>query len=251
MANEVFEIEVLNWEKHKGGLKKNHAYFPVAKRIFDDHKVATLTPVERLLYVILLARCADDYSAVIRPTRQQLTTSIGQSRYDVVTALQSLERNQLVRLLNLPSNRKEKKRKEKKIKENKGREIQETPAAQVAIAPAQIGKILVAHYCDEYRKRYSVNPVIRPQDGKLLKNLGESVGEERAKALINAYIAMNNSWFITKAHDVATLIANLNQVQNFLATGQVVTAQDAKNAEASESLKNQIRRLAGGDYDPR
>lgn len=131
------------------------------------------------------------------------------------------------------------------IKDRIKDKAQARKASRPSQAPVPVGRDIVAAYCDAYRERYPDNPVIRPQDAKALKNLGESLGVEKTKELLRAYLKMNNAWFITKAHDLVTFIQNLNQVQNFLATGQVVTLQDARNAEASDSLANQIKRLGG------
>lgn len=122
------------------------------------------------------------------------------------------------------------------------RKASRTPA--IAVAP--IGRNLVAAYFDAYRNRYGSDPVLKAQDGKALKNFGERVGEAKAKEMLEAYLRMNHAWFITKAHDLTTFLQNLNQVSNFISTGSVVTAADARNAENADALTNQIKRLGGG-----
>jgi hypothetical protein len=56
---------------------------------------------------------------------------------------------------------------------------------------------------------------------------------------------MTTQWFLTKSHDVVTFNGSLNQIQKFAETGEVVTLADARSAEASTSLENQLRRLGG------
>lgn len=251
-GKDVFKIEVLNWDKHNGQRPKGKlafTHFMVANRIFDDHKMVKLTTSERLLYVILLTCCADAGAKQITCSREGIKMRLGSSKEAVEKQLLSLERNQLVRVLEQPTLIKEEKRIEEKRKENKlrkGREKQKASQPDAA-APVPLGQNLVAVYCDAYKTRYPENPVIRPQDAKALKNLGETVGVNQAEDLLRAYLRMNNSWFITKAHDLTTFLQNLNQVKNFSATGQVVTIADARNAEAGDSLKNQIARLTGGE----
>jgi hypothetical protein len=121
--------------------------------------------------------------------------------------------------------------------------------ARTAKAVAPIGQNLIAHYCDEYKKRYGVNPVIRPQDARLLKTAGDSLGSDKVKALLSSYLSMSTSWFLKKSHDVVTFYSNLNQIQKFAQTGEVVTMTDAKNAESVSALQNQLRRLGGGGGD--
>lgn len=247
-ANDIFEIEVLNWEKHKGGLKPNHPYFPIKKGIFDDADLANLTTSERLLVVILIGRCAEEFSKQIRCSREWVKKQLGSSKEAVEKQLNSLQSNRIVKWEIRPYKRIEKKRIEKKRKEIKGAQTENRePAAPAdAASPVPFGRDLVAHYCETYRSRYGTNPIIKPQDGKALKTLGENLGGEKAKQLITSYLSMNNAWFVTKAHDITTMLQNLNQIQNFVATGQVVTLADARNAEASDSLANQLKRLTGG-----
>jgi hypothetical protein len=89
-----------------------------------------------------------------------------------------------------------------------------------------IGQDLVATYCMAWKSKYGDRPPVLPSDTKKLKTLGESVGRDKAKAMIAAYLRMQTTWFITKRHDVETLMSNLNVVQDFLATGKVEHAID-------------------------
>lgn len=253
--NDVIEVEVLGWEKNNPSKKKGHTHFMLSQRFFDDHKIATLTPVERLLFIAIIARCASECAPVVKLTASQLRAACGLTYSGLIPRIAALERNQLVRLAKPLPNRIEKKRIEKKRKENKGDDFQNrvNPAPEngeasraPAVAVVPLGQDLIATYFEVYRTRYSTDPVIKPADAKNLKSFGESNGREKTKELLAAYLKMQNSWFITKSHDLATFLSNLNQIKNFVATGQVVTLQDARNLESEESLKNQIKRLAGG-----
>jgi hypothetical protein len=113
-------------------------------------------------------------------------------------------------------------------------------------APVPIGQSLVAEYCSAWKAKYNERPVMMGDDTKKLKRLGETLGVEKAAELIRGYFQVPNSWFATKRHDVQTLMSNLNVVQHFVATGQTITAEDARNVEAGDSLKNQLKRLGGG-----
>jgi DNA-binding MarR family transcriptional regulator len=248
--NDVFEIEVIGWDKHNNAAPKSKKmafkYFMVAKSIFDDHKLAKLTTSERYLYMILLGCCAEAESKEIRCSRDTLRMRIGSSKEAVEKQLKSLEENQLVKWLNSSRLISIKDKGKSRVEKDKDNSTTKSKTASLpSPAPAQVGRDLVAHYCDVYKTRYKSSPVVRPQDAKALKNFGETVGVEKAKLLISAYLRMSNSWFITKAHDLVTFLQNLNQIQNFIETGQVVTIQDARNAETENALKNQIARLTG------
>lgn len=123
----IYEVTVLGWEKHNARVKKGFEYFMLSNRFFDDDKIATLTSLERLLFVAILSRCADERAATTRPTRDQLLTMLGQRRYDIATALTHLQENQLVTWQKIQPFNKEKRieeniNEEKRIEEKKKRE---------------------------------------------------------------------------------------------------------------------------------
>lgn len=110
--------------------------------------------------------------------------------------------------------------------------------------PANAGS-LIAHYCDQWRERYRAkkSPVILPQHAKALKGLLEQVGIDRGKSLIDGYLSMPDQWFVTKSHDIPTLIGNLNKVTQFIETGRMVTRTEVRQldeAVAHENVRQQI-----------
>jgi len=96
---DVYEIEVLRWEENNKGQKKNHSHFMISKRLFEHHRFAKLTTSERYLYLMLIGRCADEYSKEIRFSEDWVRMLIGSSKEEVTKQLKSLEENQLVKVL--------------------------------------------------------------------------------------------------------------------------------------------------------
>jgi len=139
-AREVYKITVLGWEKHNPKSKKGYEYFMVSNRIFDDHKIATSTSLERLLYLTILARCSDEHSTTCSATRDQLMTMLGQTRYDIVTALNHLQENQLITWEKMPSliNRIEKNRIESNIIESTTDVVLNTPQVAAEIREKKV-----------------------------------------------------------------------------------------------------------------
>lgn len=242
MRNEIYEIEVLKWEDNLAGLKKNHAYFPVLKRLFDHHRVATLTPLERLLYVILLGRCADEYSAVIRPTRNQLTTSIGSSRYDVVTALRSLERNQLVRLLKpLP----ERIGKERKREERKGISdgvedrpapvvIEPTPMVTKANADRGANKRVWEAYREAYFARYQVEPIRNAKVNSNIAQFTARVGADEAPEIAAFFVRHNDSFYVKSMHAFGLCLRDAEALRTQWLKGRAITQADVRRFERNQ-----------------
>ncbi len=120
---------------------------------------------------------------------------------------------------------------------------QPTPV-QAELIP--IGADIVSHYCDTWKSRYGTNPTILGADGKRLKSFAQTVGLPRARLLIQAFLDMNDSWFLTKRHDVATLIGSMNAVTQFLDTGQTLTKSDIKNAEVLSTNEKTLRAIREG-----
>lgn len=121
----------------------------------------------------------------------------------------------------------------------------ETPPAGAELSAAALKFDPVARYFELWAEKYDGRAPLMPVDFKKLKDLSANLGGEVAIGLLESYFAMPDSWFLTKRHDVQSLMSNLAKVQHFAATGKTVTSRDAKAAETSQSLVNQLERLGG------
>lgn len=54
-----FLITILNWSKHNQNKKKNHRYFFLENRFFNDEKIAQLSAVDTRFYLYLLTVASD------------------------------------------------------------------------------------------------------------------------------------------------------------------------------------------------
>lgn len=78
---------------------------------------------------------------------------------------------------------------------------------------------LIAAYCDAFRARYGMNPPIDGKAAGLAKNLLRSIPLEKACLLVQAYLQLEDQWFLTKCHDFPTFIQNLTKVAVALSHG--------------------------------
>jgi len=78
---------------------------------------------------------------------------------------------------------------------------------------------LVKTYCDAYRSRYGTYPIVDGKVAGLATNLLRAVPLARAQDLVQAFLQLNERWFVTKAHAFDVLISNLNVVAVSLAHG--------------------------------
>jgi hypothetical protein len=113
----------------------------------------------------------------------------------------------------------------------------------VPIASAPLNPIRT--YCDEWKAKNGKSPDLPGKDIGQLDRLGKDLGQDRACALIRVYFSMPDSWFIKKGYDVATLLANLSAIQQFEASGKLVTRK------VVEQVEEQVDKIQGTHRKPR
>ena len=82
---------------------------------------------------------------------------------------------------------------------------------------------LVQVYCDEWRAKTGRSPTIRPKEAGQLSRFAKDLGSSRALAILKAYFAMPNPYYLRKGWSVDILLSDLAAIQQFEATGKVVT----------------------------
>lgn len=55
MSKLVLKITLKNWEKHNGNKKRNHRYFMLENRFFEDSKISQLKQIEVLIFIKCLS----------------------------------------------------------------------------------------------------------------------------------------------------------------------------------------------------
>ena len=78
---------------------------------------------------------------------------------------------------------------------------------------------VIKSYCEAYKEKYGINPIIDGKTTGLVKALTKTVPGERLRDLVQAYLQMDNPWFKTKCHDFVTFTQSLSQVAVALANG--------------------------------
>lgn len=77
----------------------------------------------------------------------------------------------------------------------------------------------IATYCESFKARYGTNPVITKKDAGIMTSLAKSIPQDKLSDLIQAYVQMDDRWFLTRLHDIPTLCANLSKVAVALVNG--------------------------------
>jgi len=105
---------------------------------------------------------------------------------------------------------------------------------------------LIGEYIKAYQGRYKARPVIDGRTQGLVKKILSTVPEDQACDLVQAFVQMNDPWFVKKAHDFPTFYENLTKVSMSLQTGQDHGAPE-KEKSWIELLKEDERKLPNGN----
>lgn len=106
---------------------------------------------------------------------------------------------------------------------------------------------LVAHYCDEFKFRYKVNPSISRADSGVLKKLFQDMGLDRAKELIRAYFEMPEPYIIKSKHPIKLLSYKINEVLVFAETGAFISTSQVRSAEKAQASNDLLRQIESGN----
>ncbi len=250
-ARDLYKIKLLNWEKHNPKAKKFYKKSLIDNNFCDDGRLDVLPTSTKWLLIALILKCGDAANDTVTMSEQGLKKYLTRTE-QVLNALNQLQSLQLLTYEKISFLIKEKKEKESKVKEIKPKvqiiseDATQPPKAAVSIV--ENTQPIIAHYCDEWKSRYNSEnfPVILPHHAKLLKTLLKQVGSARATETITAYFKMPDAWFVTKRHDIPTLMGNLNAITQFLDTGRMVTRSDLKNLDQNVSTQNLLKMIDEG-----
>lgn len=250
-ARDLYKIKLLNWEKHNPKAKKFYKKSLIDNNFCDDGRLDVLPTSTKWLLIALILKCGDAANDTVTMSEQGLKKYLTRTE-QVLNALNQLQSLQLLTYEKISLLIKEKKEKEKKEKEIKPKvQIISEDATQPSQAPVlaiESTQPIIAHYCDEWKSRYKSEnfPVILPHHAKLLKTLLKQVGSARAAETITAYFKMPDAWFVTKRHDIPTMMGNLNSITQFLDTGRMITRSDLKNLDQNVSTQNLLKMIDEG-----
>lgn len=250
---QIFKIRVVKWNEHNKSAKNTYKKTMVSHTIVTDAKLLSLPVGCRWLFVCLILRCGENGNDTVTLTERQVNDILS-TRIGAENALSLLQSLQLVTFEKTALIKERKKElKERKKEENSRREQQlplepENASRQDKPAPVNASH-LIAFYCDTWKVRYKAekSPPMLPHHSKNLKTLMEQVGLERAKRLVEAYLSMPDSWFVTKRHDIPTLMGNLNAVTQFADSGKMFTRRQINQLDVSATNQQTLDALDKGE----
>lgn len=168
---------------------------------------------------------------------------------------------------NSPNKRKEKERKEKETKVNEtntefknlnsGTDVP-MPKKQAEVLEKKVvdkkkssgnlqAQAFIKTYCELFKQRWNVNPVIRSKQSGIAKRLSTEMSLERFTFLLKAFFAMPDAWNVKQKHPLEIFVTKLNEIVVYAELGEFQTQTKSRQNDESESVKDQLRRIDRGE----
>lgn len=262
MKKNIYKISIPKWEKYNPNMKKSYKCIMLSVNFLQDPKIRQLTPVTKLLFLSCLLVAGESQRSQFEVSHESLVFQSGvksgslESQLGLLQSLQLLTFEKITPLLELnriEKNRikltRQKKSKPEKVETEKSKKAQPVDASASPPKVEHPHKTLIARYCECWKQRYKSarSPHIMPQNIRQLKTLLDQVGEERALKIIEGYLQMPDSWFVTRTHDISTMVSNLNKIQLFIDSGRMITKTEIKQLDLAVTNQQTFEALQKGE----
>lgn len=111
-------------------------------------------------------------------------------------------------------------------------------------APPGDARAKIAYFADQWKAKYKANYTVIPKEAGLLTRSFKEIGFEKFISLVDAYFQMHEAVFLSKRHDITSLVMNVPKVSHFAQTGVKVTRHDVQQIELREHNTNVFSKLA-------
>lgn len=251
----IYKITIPKWEQYNGSLKKGHQCILLSTGFLSDAKIRSQTLSGRLLFLSCLLVAGESKRSQIEVTHESLCFQSGVKSQSLESQLTQLQSFQLISYEKIPFSQDKREEKLKKMevkgdeKEPEGQAVSKSLISSrkpKASAPDGTHSV-IARYCELWKDRYNGTAPIRGKDAGLVKTLVNDFGVYKAIQFIEAYLEMPDSWFVTKRHDIATLVNNLPAVSQFIETGKMFTKKEINGLDSSNTLRNTLDAIERGE----
>jgi hypothetical protein len=116
------------------------------------------------------------------------------------------------------------------------------PQAQNVEPPSPTAKVWQA-YRKAYEARYKAPATWNGKAAGQIKQFVSRIPAAEAPDVASFYVQHNGYLYVTSGHSVGLMLRDAEKLRTEWLTRRVITSSDARSAEASDSLKNQIARL--------
>jgi len=103
--------------------------------------------------------------------------------------------------------------------------------------PGQTMRELIIHYISRYKERYGpkARPDVGPKMIGVLQRISKGYNQRQVSALLTTYLKLDDKWFQTKYHDLATFEQSLHRVLHATTTG-LKAAEKTEGEKASDII---------------
>lgn len=245
----LIEISIPKWADYNPRSDRaNYSWFRFQNEFFTDQKLFGLTDTQLMLFVFCLCEAS-------KKSNQDVILNL-----DFVSAVRKIPADKVLKDLRELAKRgvlvaSERRPKDVSLPEqlpatNERDERNETNDTVTAApkAPPPVDKALVKEiwkaYSDSFFNRYRTEPVrnakVNAQVGQLAKRLGQE-----AVDVVRFYLAHNKAFYVSKTHEFGLCLSDAESLRTQWATNTKVTATAANQADQSDSLREQLKRLGG------
>lgn len=248
MKKSIYSIEVLNWKIYNPNYKKNHPSVMISKRFFDDAKIQRLTSGARLVFIGLLLRRGElDHNSdtsLIDVTYEDMLRFVGGRGHVVQMYVDELESNQLVKIANIASNRKEENRKEEN-RTPKSYKINALDAADKLAKKHQqeMNRRSWSSYSDAYFKRYGVEPTRNGKVNSAVSQFVKRVGEVDSPSVLEFFVSHNLSFYVQNMHSITLALRDAESLHTQWKKGHAITQTDIRKYEKQQSTNDTLAKL--------
>lgn len=243
------KIEILNWEKFQFRKQiKNPSWFRLENRMWNDQQFFYFTAEERWIWVCILSIASQKQTSTLLvgldwlSQNSQVKPEIIQSSLKKLRDNNCLEYTLHTRNVRVPvcSATEQNITRQNITKQNTS--IDADAKRRTSLKLGSSYSRLISEYVKAYQARYKARPPIDGKTQGLVKNILSTIPEDQACDLVQAFLQMNDPWFVKKAHDFSTFYANLTKVSVALQTGIDLGAPEKERSFAEVWAEEEEKR---------
>lgn len=256
--SKIYHIKINNWAKHNGSKKKNHRYFLLENRFFNDEKIVQLSALETRLYLYLLT-VASDLNQDSYTLHTNSIPSYFKLRTDSIqTSLNHFESLQLVTLQKNSSFVIQNNTKQENIIENncipekKIRTVKKSNPKNEIVLPDDKSSgpsksyLFISKYCDLFKQRYFTNAEISKKESGIAKRIAEDLSEEKINLYLEAYFRMPDAWLTKIKHPLHAFESKKNEIIVFANSGKFTTQKQASEFDKTATSYSTLQQIREG-----
>lgn len=247
----VFIVTIKNWEKHNQNKKKNHRYFLLENRFFQDTKILSCSALDAMLFINCLCIASDLCSTRIEVSVKSFSPQLRLTSNSLQTRLETLQQLQLVSyekkesLLIQEKRKEEKTGKEEKLpsdfdlsKNSENHEPENldffykknTSKKKKILPNTEENRKVWDAFCEARVMRYGIEdkPIKSAKHNTIINRLRQQYGTEIAIKLVQFYLSHNDGRYSKNSHPLAICEKDSDSLISQMQRGVEITEAEMK-----------------------